>query len=95
MRIRIDTIAKTIKLEQSAKIVEILSVIKKLLPDNWKEYSLEPVDVINNWYNPITIDWVNPAPLNPQWWLPTMVSDSASTYNIDLRDMSATKTTVN
>jgi hypothetical protein len=56
MKIQIDTEAKIIKLEQSAKITEVLSVIKKLLPNDWKEYSLEAVTIINNWTNPVIID---------------------------------------
>ena len=53
MRLQIDTVAKTIKLEQSAKITEILSTIKKLLPNDWKDYSLEAVQTIFDWNYPI------------------------------------------
>lgn len=65
MKIQIDTSAKTIKLEQSAKITEILSVVKKLLPNDWKEYSLEAVTIINNWQNPVIIPYWPYYPYQP------------------------------
>jgi len=75
MRIQIDTSAKTIRIEESVKLPELFSMIKKLLPnDEWKNYSLESA-VINNWWNPIYIDryvpiipLVNPNPLIPPFY---------------------------
>ena len=55
MKLQIDTVAKTIKLEQSAKITEILSTVKKLLPIDWKDYSLEAVQTIFDWNYPIYV----------------------------------------
>lgn len=55
MKLQIDTVAKTIKIEQSEKITDILSLVKKLLPNDWKEYSLEAVSYIYNWSNPILL----------------------------------------
>jgi len=57
MKLQIDTVAKTIKLEQSAKIVEFISLVKKLLPNDWKEYSVMPVENIYNWVNPIYVPY--------------------------------------
>ena len=57
MKLQIDTVAKTIKLEQSAKFVDFIALVKKLLPNDWKEYSVEPVENIYNWVNPIYIPY--------------------------------------
>lgn len=85
MKLQIDTAAKTIKLEQSAKITEILSVVKKLFPnDEWKEYTLEAVTVINNWTNPIIIDrWPQyPYPLTPIYGVPNTVCDGIGSISV-------------
>lgn len=62
MKLQIDTVCKTIKLEQSAKIVDFIALVKKLLPNDWKEYSVEPVENIYNWCNPIYV-----PPIIPYW----------------------------
>lgn len=83
MKLQIDTAAKTIKLEQSAKITEILSVVKKLLPNDWKDYSLEAVVVLNNWYEPITFPT----------WPPQVIYHSmptGNTFDLDLKGMDKT-----
>lgn len=88
MKLQIDTSAKTIKLEQSAKIPELLSVIKKLLPNEWKEYTLETMTVINNWTNPIIYPiYTPPIPVwstEPSIIFEQTTSDTASCiFNIE------------
>ena len=84
MKLQIDTTAKTIKVENQVKITELLYAIKKLLPNEWKEYSLEAVTVINNWANPIIIDNWPPYPYPyPTWQLPHTICDTG-TINLDL-----------
>ena len=63
MKLQIDTLAKTIKVDETVKIVELIKVIKKLLPDEWQSYSLE-TGITFNWYNPI------PWYYNQPWTLP-------------------------
>lgn len=64
MKLQIDTVAKTITLEQSAKITELLSVVKKLFPhDEWKEYALQAVVTIYNWHNPVYIPFTFTNPI--------------------------------
>lgn len=66
MRIKVDTDSKVIHLEQSAKLTELFSLVKKLFPnDEWKQYSLEAVTVINNWNNPIYVPWEPQQPILP------------------------------
>lgn len=89
MKLQIDTVAKTIKLEQSAKFSELLIVVKKLFPnDQWKEYTLDTCTVINNWTNPIVIDrWPIVQPIIPSWNpLPYDVcfGDGLTTKNLEI-----------
>ena len=67
MKIQIDTKAKTIKVEETVKFDELIKVLNKLLPKEWKSYSLETGSVIQ-WYNPIiwhysTYPTVSPLPI--------------------------------
>jgi len=85
MKLQIDTVAKTIKLEQSAKIVEFISLVKKLLPNDWKDYSIEAVQTIFDWNRPIYIPSV--------WWgsqepipFTLTTTDSTETFCIETKN---------
>jgi|SRR5690606_21917751 len=56
MKIQIDTDNKVIKIEGVYKITDIMKVIKQLLPNDWKKYSLETNTIIYNWTSPIVIN---------------------------------------
>lgn len=65
MKIQIDTDNKVIKIEGTYKVTDIMKVVKQLLPNDWKEYSLETNTIIYNWTSPIVInknDWWNQRP---------------------------------
>jgi len=86
MKIQLDTVNKTIKIEESARIEELLKVLKKILPDDWKKYTLETNVTINNWGNPIIIEkWSHPYP----WWSGTTYCSNtlntcaANVYNLE------------
>jgi hypothetical protein len=64
MKIQIDTKAKIIRIDETVKFDELIKVLNKLLPKEWKSYSLETNSFIT-WYNPIQWTYVNPAPLLP------------------------------
>lgn len=84
MKIKIDTSTKIIQLEQSAKLTELFSLVKKLFPnDEWKQYSLEAVTIINNWNTPIYIPsvWRTDIPFNDGWEI--TCSGNAETYCIE------------
>ena len=56
MKIQMDTVAKTIKIEESVKLDKLISTLKKLLPNNeWKQFTLETNTVIHNWSSPVII----------------------------------------
>ena len=84
MKIQLDTVNKTIKIEEQVNIDEFIKVIKKLLPDNlWKEFSLE-TGVITYWNYPYYIEtW--PKHTQYPWYDGTSVL-CGSTTNIDSSD---------
>jgi len=54
MKIQLDTGAKTIKVESDIKLSELITNLKKLLPNNeWKKFTLQTNVTINNWNYPI------------------------------------------
>lgn len=65
MKLQLDTNLKTIKVEESVNLGELMEAIEKLLP-NWKEFKIEPT-VMTEFVNPIVIDryrW----PIRPYWY---------------------------
>jgi hypothetical protein len=52
MRLQIDTKERTIKVDENVKFNELIKVLNKLLPKEWKEYTLE-TSGIWHWVNPI------------------------------------------
>jgi hypothetical protein len=77
MKIQMDTIAKTLKIEESVKLDKLVETLEKLLPDGeWKNYSLETHTVINNWNSPVII---REYPITRPWlenpWKPTYMAN--------------------
>lgn len=60
MKLQIDTTSKTVRVEQCVKISDLIKTLKKLLPKEWDQYSLEAVTTIYNWYNPIPFTYTQP-----------------------------------
>jgi hypothetical protein len=57
MKIQLDTSNKTIKLDSSVELKELIDTLERLLPKGlWKEYKLETNTVIEKWSNPIFIE---------------------------------------
>ncbi|HUX57093.1 MAG TPA: hypothetical protein VMV77_08970 [Bacteroidales bacterium] len=52
MRLQIDTKAKIIRVDENVKFDELIKVLDKLLPKEWKSYTLE-TNAIIQWYKPI------------------------------------------
>jgi hypothetical protein len=59
MKIQIDTKARVIRIDETVKFDELIKVLNKLLPKEWKEYSLETGSIIY-WSNPIVWHYPNP-----------------------------------
>jgi len=56
MKLQLDTTSKTIKVEEDIKVSKLIETLKKLLPYEWKEFTLQTHTTINHWTNPITIE---------------------------------------
>jgi hypothetical protein len=92
MKLQIDTKNKTIKVEEKVKFDELIKVLNKLLPKEWKEYSLESGTVIN-WYQPYQWYYWQPSPLIPsapivKW--DVTCGTSAETVNNSVYNIEAT-----
>lgn len=90
MKLKIDTSAKTIQVEQMVKLVELIEFVKKIFPNNeWKDYSIEAVQYIDNWYNPIYIPCLQPyQPYQPFTFtgMPSLepISDTTEIYCFEI-----------
>lgn len=63
MKLKIDTSGKTIQVEEKVNLNELYGFLKKIFPNNeWKEFSIEAVPAIINWYNPIHIPFTYTIP---------------------------------
>ena len=71
MKLQLDTINKTVKVEGSVNLEALFETLQKLLPQGeWKTFSLE-VNATIEWINPITITYYPTVPYNPYpWWTP-------------------------
>lgn len=71
MKLQLDTQAKTVKVEQSVSLSELVEVLERLLPNGqWKEYQLE-TNVTIEWNSPTIIyrdRWPYYNPLTPYWY---------------------------
>lgn len=79
MKIQLDTITKTLKLEESVNLGELAEMLEKFLPDGqWKSYKLE-TSIIHNWGSPIIIEKHKhfPRPYYP-WWGTTIGGDTVT-----------------
>ena len=56
MKLQIDTENKTIKVDENVLFSDLVKVLNKLLPKEWKNYTLE---TNSTWY------WYNPIPYYP------------------------------
>lgn len=92
MKIQLDTTAKIIRLENSIKLDEFFTKIKKLLPnDEWKQFTLETNTTIVGWREPYVItDWQWRPLVAPWYSTSTTLSDhtiqcslKSGTYNIE------------
>ena len=83
MKIQIDTKNKRIKLEDDVKLKELIDFLDKILPDEWKNFTLETHTTINNWTNPIYIQPTTPSFPNPLWTCTSGTSElNDGIYNI-------------
>lgn len=68
MKARIDTIAKTIAIDEPIALDELVKFVKALFPENWKEWKVD-TNVKLEWHSsPIVIDRYPSRPWGPYWY---------------------------
>lgn len=76
MKIQLDTIGKTIKVEGTVSLKELVDTLEKLLPKGlWKEFNLESNTTIVNWNSPYI--W----PVIPSYPQPLWLTDKTNDPN--------------
>ncbi len=71
MKIQIDTVAKTIKIEEPINLGELTESLERLLPSGlWKEFKLETSIIMWN-TTPIIIKDYIPFPYQYPWYVPS------------------------
>jgi hypothetical protein len=76
MKIQLDTTNKTVKIEENIKISKLIETLKQLLPNDWKNFTLETHTTIINWSEPYYY-----KPYRPYWESPFYCSGSAMNEN--------------
>ncbi len=67
MKLQLNTTDKTVTLEEAVKIGDLTDILEKLLPGEWKTYTVNTNTSIN-WGNPIIIREYPKYPSYPYWW---------------------------
>lgn len=86
MKLQIDTTNKTVKFETALRFSELEDTLKKLLPEDYKDYSIE-VNTTINWTYPQIIYRDYP------YWRPWSLT-SGNTYNALSQGLTTTSNTV-
>ena len=92
MKIQIDTQEKIVKILEPTRLSDLTEMLRKILGDEYEEYTLWFTSEYNPWVNPIIIQpWIqDPYPCNP-WttWTTSHASIGDSTYNIELQEFNS------
>ena len=91
MKLQIDTENKTIKVEQYVVFSDLIRVLNKLLPKEWRNYTLEPNTIIYSWYPHYTYYYPTIEPIKWEVTSGTTTYDAkhadtitSSVYNIEV-----------
>ncbi len=87
MNIQLDLTNKIIKLAENVSLKELVEVLDKLLPGEWKDFKLETNTIINNWSNPTIIYRDHYWPYQYPWNQPSITwttTSSQGTYNLSI-----------
>lgn len=72
MKLQIDTDNKTVTIDETLNLGELLDALYVMFPKfAWREYAIVPVKVIEHWTSPVIIPWIQ-QPVLP-WYTPVMV----------------------
>lgn len=87
MKIQLDTVAKTIKIEENVNLGELITALELLLPNGlWKEFTLETHTVINWGVQNTVYPWYphnpyRPNSLDPYFTITTNTTDDCKSIN--------------
>lgn len=56
MKLQLDTENKTIKIESDITLKDLVSTLEKLLPGEWKSFTLQTHTLIQSWTQPYVIE---------------------------------------
>lgn len=100
MKIQLDTINKTITIEEDVNLHDFYEQINAILPDGrWREFTLK-VSKIVEWREPITITTpqqpinpydtptTNPSPYGPFWYETITCSSNEGVFNFNFEGKS-------
>lgn len=74
MKLQLDTVNKTIKVENNVVFKELVDTLERILPKGeWKSFTLETSTTIHNWNSPYVIERTREVPVYPRtpwpWYL--------------------------
>lgn len=86
MKLQLDTVGKTIKIEGSVNLKELFDTLNKLLPKGlWEDFVLESHSTIVGWSAPIIIEKSVPYPYFPApIWYGTSTNETMLPKNFGL-----------
>jgi hypothetical protein len=87
MKLQLDTTAKTVKIESDIKVSLLIKTLKSLLPNDWRDFTLQTHTTITRWTSP-TIIREYPAWPHYPWYCNTNTTDivdSSGKYNCELK----------
>ncbi len=80
MKLQLDTTAKTVKIESDIKVSLLIKTLKEMLPNDWKNFTLQTNTVIKHWANPIVWPIVQPyiQPYYQPWYFTCQKTENYS-----------------
>jgi hypothetical protein len=85
MKLQLNTTDKTVTLEEAVKVGDLTDILEKLLPGEWKTYTIK-TNTTFNWGNPIIIREYPQYPSYPYWWTSPIYSNGETSISYTASD---------
>lgn len=88
MKLQLDTTNKTVKVEENVKVIDLINILKKMLPNDWEHFTLETHTEITYWRDPIIIKERPWRPYEQPWYysnekmLTMKTNDNTAEYSL-------------
>ena len=69
MNLQLDTTNKTVKVEENVKVIDLINLLKKMLPNDWEHFTLQTHTEITYWRDPIIIKEPYYEPYKYPWYV--------------------------